>query len=215
MQLIGANMSNGNESGFTTIDLLVAAALSLVALAAFASFNRVQLFTLRNAAEQSEVQVTARNIVDLFSREVRRAGANPTCAAGISAISDAKQHLLEVQSDLDGDGTLTGPDEQVTYRYDFSNNELDRVANGNTDALIDGVTLAGSRIRYFDQAGTELAAGDTGLASAQRANVRRVRIELVVSAASANPYDPEPRRVTVANDVNLRNRYFANTVSCP
>lgn len=205
----------GSESGFTTIDVLVAAGLSLIALGAIAAFNRVQLFALRNEAAQSDVQVAARNVVDVFSREVRGAGANPTCSAGVSAIADAKQHLLQIQSDFDGDGTANGPGEQVTYRYKFLSNTFERVANGSADALLDGVTLAGSRIRYFDPAGAELTAGDTGLASGQRANVRRVRIELVVSAASANPYDTAPRRVLVANDVDLRNRYFANSVSCP
>jgi hypothetical protein len=175
----------------------------------------VQLFTLRNQTAQSDVQVTARNIVDLFSREVRQAGANPTCAAGLSAIADAKQNLLKIQSDLDGDGAVTSTNETITYQYKFSNNVLERVSNGSTDALIDGVSLAGSRIRYFDQAGVEVTAGSTGLSSAQRDNVRRIRIELTIEAPSADPYDDEPLRVAVANDVDLRNRYFANAVACP
>jgi len=207
--------SMDGQRGFTLVDLIVATGLGLVALTAILSFNRAQLFAVRNQARQNDLQMTARNIVDLFSREVRRAGGNPTCAPGISTIADAKQQLLRIQTDLNGDGAATGVDEDVTYQYKFSSRRFDRVANGNTDPLVEGVDLTGSRIRYFDGAGTEVTAGSTGLSSAQRSNVRRVRIELVMARPQFDPQNSVPIRLEVANDIDLRNRYFVNPTGCP
>jgi hypothetical protein len=45
--------------------------------------------------------------------------------------------------------------------------------------------------------------------------VRRIRVELDVSRRAADPENDMPLKVSVANDINLRNRYFANAVACP
>jgi hypothetical protein len=174
------------------------------------------LFAFQNQAVQSDVQGTARSVVDLMTREIRQAGTNPSCIPGFTAIADAKQYRLQIQADLDGNGTATGVNENVTYEYKFSQNKFVRTANGSTQDLIQNVSLSGSRIRYFDGAGVEITAGDTGLSGSQRDNVRRIRVELDISRKAADPENDMPLRVSVANDINLRNRYFASaTVACP
>ena len=203
------------QSGFTIAEVLVATSLSLVAVSAFASFGRSQLSAMRNQAAQNDIQMTARSIVDLFTREVRGAGANPSCGPGVTAIAEARAGLVHIQSDLDGDGTAAGPGEDIVYQYRFSPDGFERVQNGTVDVLVDGVALAGSRFRYFDGSGAEIVPGSTGLTSAQRDGVRRVRIELSVTETDADPADTGRLRVQVANDVDLRNRYFANAIACP
>ncbi len=193
----------------------MATSLSLVAVSAFASFGRLQLSAMRSQAAQNDIQMTTRSIVDLFTREVRSAGANPACSPGVTAVAEARARLVHIQSDLDGDGAVTGPGEDVIYQYRFSPDGFERVENGSADVLIDGVALEGSRIRYFDGNGTEIIPGSTGLDATQRDGVRRVRIELSVTTTSADPGDTGPLRVQVANDVDLRNRYFANAIACP
>lgn len=214
MQLEARRTIRGQQ-GFGVVDVLVATALLAVVLGAVTTFNRAQLFAFQNQAVQSDVQASARAIVDLMTREIRRAGSNPTCVPGLSAIADAKQSKLQIVADLDGDGTTTGVNENITYEYRFSQGKFVRTANGNTESLIDGVDISGSRIRYYDGAGTEVTAGETGLSGGQRDNVRRIRIELDVARKAADPENHMPLRVSVANDINLRNRYFVNTVACP
>lgn len=214
MQLT-ARQTIASQRGFSLVDALVASSLIGVLLAAASTFNRAQLFAFQNQAVQSNVQTTARGIVDLMTREIRRAGANPTCVPGLTAIADAKQYRLQIVSDLNGDGTTTGVNENITYEYKFSQNRFVRIANGYTHSLIRDVNLSGSRIRYFDGAGVEVTAGETGLSTSQRDNVRRIRVELEVSRQAADPENDMPLRVSVANDINLRNRYFVNAVSCP
>lgn len=202
------------QRGFTVIDMLVATGLLVLVLGAVSTFNRAQLFTFQNHAAQSDVQATARNVVDLMTREIRRAGTNPSCVPGLNAIVDAKQSKLQIQADLDGDGLTTGVNENVTYEYRFSQNKFVRTANGLTLDLMQNVNLTGSRIRYFNGAGVDITAGETGLSSAQRDNVRRIRIELDVARPAADPENHMPLTVSVANDINLRNRFFVEAVSC-
>jgi len=214
MQLAGRQVFRG-QRGFTLVDILVATGLVAVLLTAVTTFNRAQLFTFHNQAVQSDVQATARGIVDLMTREIRRAGANPTCVPGLNAITDAKQYRLRIQSDLDGDGAVTGVNEDITYEYKFSQNKFVRMANGITETLIDNVSLSGSRIRYFNGADAEITAGETGLSGSQRDNVRRIRVELDASREAADPENGMPLAASIANDINLRNRYFVNAVACP
>ena len=131
------------QSGFTIAEVLVATSLSLVAVSTFASFGRSQLSAMRNQAAQNDIQMTARSIVDLFTREVRSAGANPSCGPGVTAIAEARAGLVHIQSDLDGDGTAAGPGEDIVYQYRFSPDGFERVQNGTVDVLVDGVAARG------------------------------------------------------------------------
>ncbi len=145
------------EKGFTITEVLVATTLTAVALVAVSSFNRFQLLTLRNQANQIDLQTTARSVVDLFAREIRRAGANPTCVGGLSALTDAKTYSVRVVADLNRDGATNGANEDLTYRYNLGSNTVERVDQngGTTDVLVSGASLGNSRIRYFDGNGTE------------------------------------------------------------
>jgi hypothetical protein len=156
----------------------------------------------------------ARSVLELFAREVRRAGTNPTCVPGVEAIVDAKQHLLRIQADLDGDGTFSGANEDVTYEYKFSQDRLERVANGVSEALVVNADMAGSGIRYFDGSGTEITAGATGLSTAERGNVRRIRMELTLASDAVDPQNSMPLQSRLATDVDLRNRFFVSDVTC-
>jgi type II secretory pathway pseudopilin PulG len=200
-------------AGFTLPELLIALGLGMTLLASVSAFGSFQLSETEAQLRQNRLEMNVRNVIDLFVREVRLAGANPTCAPGISAIADAKQQSLQIVSDLDGDGTVTGPGETVTYQYKFLSGRFERVGDNGTDALLDGLVLTGSRLRYFDLAGNEVTAGSTGLSGGQRDSVRRIRLEVVASAPSA--IGGQAAHVALATDVEVRNRYFGNAIGCP
>jgi len=207
------------QGGFTPVEVLVASAVGLTALAAVLSLNRFQMLTLRNQTTQVDVQTTARNIVELFAREVRRAGANPGCnIPAFSGIADARVQRLRIQSDLNGDGKLTAPGEDVTYRYREYRDAVERIdvgAGGTTEVLLSGIDLRDSNVRYFDGNGTELLPGWGSLTTAQRSAVRRVRIELNVAARGLGISSTQPLVAQVTADVDLRNRFFLGTTACP
>lgn len=207
----------GSQRGLTVVELLVAAILGIIAIGTVNWFSRFQLFSLRNQAVQSDVQMVARSVSDVFARDVRRAGFNPQCSADITALDRAKPYELTLKSDLDGSGALGGLDETLTYRIASSNGNyrLERVANGRTDILLTSIDPDATVFRFFDSTGTEVTNGLTGLTNSEREQIRTVRLELAVAADPVDPNRALPMRVSLANDVDIRNRHFVNTVTCP
>jgi type II secretory pathway component PulJ len=204
-----------SAAGITIVEVLITTSLALLTLATFTSFNRFQLHSLRNQATQNRVQMTARNAVDLLHRDIRRAGRNPTCAPGIEAIAQARRRSIRILSDHDGNGAADGPEEDVTYRFTPSTDGLERVANGEAEVVFEAMGRAESVIRYFDVDGVQLDPGTTGLAAADRARVQRIRIDVALQTNADDPRSGPPLRADLTADVDLRNRFFVNGISCP
>ncbi len=213
MQLIARKHRWSSQHGLSLVEVLISTAIGLVVLATAGTFGRFQLFALRNQVSQLDLQTGSRSVVDLFAREVRQAGLDPTCAMAFSGVADAGATWLHIQSDLNGNGVIDGANEDVTYTY--STGTIQRTANGATDVLLSAQDLSASTFRYFDATGTELVPSAGALSPAQRANVQRVRIELVVNGAAVDPENSQPLKMSVSSDVDLRNRFFVSGTGCP
>jgi type II secretory pathway pseudopilin PulG len=205
------------HAGYTLTETLVAIVVALLAVAATLSFNRFQLFAMRNQVNQLDLQTNARNFLDLFAREVRRAGQDPSCAKTFGALAEAGHWRIRLQSDFDGDGALTGTNEDITYAYNYWYDRIERTANGTTSILINGVNVYDCSLRYFDAAGNELYPSGwfETLASAQRAQVRKVRLEVALTGPDVDPLNPSTLRARLSTDVDLRNRFFISSTACP
>ncbi|MGE0519551.1 MAG: PilW family protein [Candidatus Binatia bacterium] len=195
------------------IETVIGVMLGLVVTIGVFSFNSRHSFAMQDQLRQLDVQSAARSVVDLFAREVRRAGANPTCTGAFEAIATAKADEIQLRSDLDGSGAIDQPHEDVRYRWRVTDQILERTA-GQTDLLLSGQELTGSRFRYFDGAGTELMPG-AGLDAAQRASVRRVRIEVALRERPADPDMGGSLTASASTDIDLRNRFFVASTGCP
>lgn len=198
--------------GFTLAELLVAMLMGLGLAATVVWFNRLQFHAMEDQARQLTVQSATRAIAELFAREVRRAGLDPTCAGLFQPLVEADATQLHFQADLDGNGALDAASEDLRYRFD-ADSGVARLAGGVAETLLDEVDLLGSRLRYFDGAGGELVPAPS-LSAAQRAQVRRVRLELAVRTAAASPSRDQPLVARIATDVELRNRFFLGTAAC-
>jgi type II secretory pathway component PulJ len=203
-----------DSAGFSLPEIMITTAISLAACATFLSFSNFQLAALRNQADQLDMQTAGRSIVDLFAREVRRAGRNPTCAGTFAAIAEATSYRLRIQSDLNGSGTIDGHNEDITYGFNTYSRAITRLADGVTDELVSGIDPTGSRLRYFDAAGSELIPV-WALTQAQRNSVRRVRLELTVRSGATRYGRSAPLQTQVSTDVDLRNRFFVAKTGCP
>jgi type II secretory pathway pseudopilin PulG len=211
-----------SQAGYTLAEVLMAIALTVITLVAFASFNRFQLFAMQTQTRQVDQQTTARSILDLVGRDARRAGMNPGCdIANLSGLAEANWDRLRIQADLNDDGNVTGANEDVTYYISYSQwpwrfRRRDNNA-GTRDSLVDDTYLYyedWTRFRYFDASGNEIAPWSS-LSSAQRSSVRRVRFELTLRNDDADPLTSQPLVTTMAADIDLRNRYFLGNMACP
>jgi type II secretory pathway component PulJ len=202
------------DAGVTLPEVVVSVALALVGMATALSFNRAQFFALRDQARQIDIQTSTRGIVDFFAREVRRAGRDPVCTGAFTPLVLGTITQVRFQSDLNSNGTLESSSEDLTYRMTGSYTKFERVAGSTLEVLLTDVDLTGSRFRYFDGAGVELLPSPA-LTAAQRAAVRRVRLELVTRGGSAGSTRSTPLEARAATDVELRNRFFIAANTCP
>lgn len=198
--------------GVTLVEILVAMLLGASLAAAVSWFSRVQFLALEDQAAQLDIQTSARAIVDVFARDVRRAGMDPTCAKNVQTLVDASPTALRFQADLNGNGALDVASEDLLYRL-VAGNRIERGQGQAVESLLDGVDLTGSRLRYFDAAGTELVTA-SALTAAERALVRRVRLELAVRTPTHSGSGALDLVAQAATDVELRNRFFAGVAGC-
>jgi hypothetical protein len=196
----------------TLVEVLVALGLGVALAAAVGWFQRVQFLAMEDQAAQLDIQNTARAIVDVFAREVRRAGMDPRCTKAVEALVDASPSVVRFQADLNADGALDAASEDILYRI-AGGSRVERGQGRVLEPLLDGVDLTGSSLRYFDAAGTELV-GASGLTAAQRAQVRRVRLELAVRAPVRSGSRGPDLVARAATDVELRNRFFIGVGGC-
>jgi type II secretory pathway component PulJ len=208
----------------STAEVMVGATLSLVALGALYSVFSAQQKALAAQNIYNQAQSETRAVIDLMSRELRMAAYDPTGAALTTSTGPAcpgvKQGLDEAtptrirfRQDLDGDGTITGASESITY--EVVNDELRRTDGAATPvAMASGLPQGGFSFRYFTGGNppVELVPGGSpaALTAAQRDCVARVQVTL--TASFANPDPNNPRRLTsqVSSEVAIRNRSLAN-----
>ncbi|GIW45056.1 MAG: hypothetical protein KatS3mg077_2338 [Candidatus Binatia bacterium] len=203
-----------NQWGFSLADALVGTALGLTTMAAVLGLYRVQLYGLRGHTLQTDVQSTARSIVNLMVGEIRRAGADPKCAKTFEGVAEAKRDRLRLLSDLNGSGAIDLPGEDVTYSQS-SEGVLSRTTAGTTEYLSDAtVRVTNLQFRYFDGSGNELDPGSNGLNATQRGQIRRIVVRIGVQRSAIDPTSQQPLTATVSSGADLRNRFFVNQVGC-
>lgn len=208
------------EAGFLAIDALVAIALGLLVLAALTTLHVGQMYAMSDQAKQVDLQGSARDLADLFAREVRRAGfgTNPNCSGTASTgVLLGKSTEVRIRADLDGNGILTGSGEDVTWKLDAAAATVTRVDNGQalTEVLWSGVSIGTSALTYYDGSGASLDPGTTGLTAAQLVAVRRIRLNLALTGKTSQPNSSASVLARSSADVELRNRRFGTDSRCP
>ena len=106
-----------NERGFTIIELVVGLAISLILLGVAVKIFLVQQRSYSVQEQLSEMQQNIRSAMDMIVRETKMAGYNPAGAIFDGIEYDATKTQLRILADLDGDGTTTGTNEDITYKY--------------------------------------------------------------------------------------------------
>jgi len=220
------------DEGFTLVELLVSAGLSLFVLGVVYSVYRVQTRTVKSQESRLVATEDARAALDLMVREIRNAGYTPAGAACAGVVDAMAQRF---QFRLDPNNTnCTDANEDITYEYQSpgpqncqaGSGDILRTANG-TAAPISNCnvpTAAGnfSFIYYPQQTGAAApppycyaAAGDltvggvvcNGIVTANLANIQRVTISLTVRSASPDTeFGGGQLNATMASNADLRNR---------
>ena len=103
-----------SNAGFTLIELLVAMVIgALVATNIYSVYN-LQQKVYASQLQIVEMQQNLRAGTFMLTNELRMAGYDPTGDAN-AGIVNLGTNLVNFTMDLDGDGTVSGPDENITY----------------------------------------------------------------------------------------------------
>src|SRR3990167_2983918 len=105
-----------NKQGFTLIEIVIGLAISLILMGVAVSIFNVQRKSYSLQEQVTEMQQNVRATMDMMVREIRMAGYDPT-ESGFVGIGTNTTTLLQILADLDGNGTSTDTNEDITYRY--------------------------------------------------------------------------------------------------
>jgi len=182
------------RAGFTILEVLVAAASSLLILAAVGGFARAESRMVERESRRLRAREANRRVVAMIAREIRGAGFAPV-PGGFDGAADglavaARAHL-EIRSDLHGTTSADPPDgildPDSDERLGFSSNPSRGVVSESMGRQTLPLTLEstvprdGLVVRYFDACGRELVPAPGGeLSLEERATVRAVAVRLTV-----------------------------------
>jgi type II secretory pathway component PulJ len=175
----------GREAGHSLVELLIAAALLSLVMAATLSILQSGLAASGWGSGRVEAQQAARVALERMARELREAGYDPA-SAGIEAVVVAEPARIVFQRDLNGNGVIDPTHERVTYLLRPGESTLRRDAGGGAQPIAEGVRRFA--LTYFDARGAPTSAP---------AQIASIRIELETGR-------PVPQSI-MASQVMLRN----------
>ena len=103
-----------NTEGFTFIELLITMAISGIVMTSIYSVYTLQQKVYVSQLQIVEMQQNLRAGTLMLTNEIRMAGYDPTGNASAGLVSIGS-NTVTFTMDLDGDGTLGGSDENITY----------------------------------------------------------------------------------------------------
>lgn len=110
----------GTRSGFTIVEVIVAAAIMGIVVGAIYSLFISQQKSFVTQGQVVDAQQHVRVAMELLTRECRMAGYNPSRVAGVGMVT-ATATEVRFTMDITGDGNTNGLNEDITYQ----------LANGN------------------------------------------------------------------------------------
>ena len=158
--------SGHGQAGHSLVELLVAAAVMALVMAATLSMLQAGLAASGWGSARVEAQQAVRVALERLARELRDAGYDPT-AAGLGAVTVAEPSRVAFVRDLNGNGVIDPTHERVTWVLRAGETTLRRDAGGGAQPVAEGVRRF--ELAYLDE---------DGLPTSELARVASVRIEI-------------------------------------
>ena len=168
------------EQGFTLVELVIGLAISLILMGVAVSIFNVQRKSYSLQEQVTEMQQNVRATMDMMVREIRMAGYDPT-ASGFVGIGTNTTTLLQILADLDGNGTSTDTNEDITYRYyNASDATYPRQIKRNTGGGFQPFSenIDGCDFLYYD---------GNGIATTTASSIRQIRITVTGRTDKSDP----------------------------
>lgn len=166
--------SSRPDWGTTLVELLIAMAIVGVLLGGITTSFVTQRKAIAIQNQRGSLIQQAQAALDLLTRELRTAGTNPTGATFTPVTYSPTQ--LEIQADLNGNGTTTDDNEHLIYAYDATNKRITRDAGSGVQPLVENIQAF--TFMYLDSAGNS-----TTVSSA----IRQLQITITAQTSASDP----------------------------
>lgn len=217
---------NLNTKGFTMVELLVAMAVSLLAIGAIYSTFLSQFKSYQVQEEVAAMQQNIRSAMFHMQREIRMAGCDPTGLAG-AGITNASATSISFTEDVRGDSTGSDPDGALddaneTITYSLSGNNLVRDTGGGNQTVAENIDAL--NFVYLDGASppAPLALVSGSIPAGNLSQIRSVEITVVArtdksSRASPNNmvyYNQQNEQILDAQNDNYSRKRLTAFIKC-
>jgi type IV pilus assembly protein PilW len=168
-----------SERGATLVELFITLVLLGIILGAVCT----SFVSQRKAAAVHSQRVVliqqAQAAMDLLTRELRRAGTNPTGTAFPSGTYPVTYSAtqLEIRANLDNsNNNTTDPDEHLIYAYDTTTKRITRDAGNGAQPLVENIRAF--TFQYLD---------GTGNPTTDSSKIRQLQLCITAQTAAADP----------------------------
>lgn len=180
-----------DQGGWTLVETLIAMFLCLLTLGGIFTTLISSSRTFIAQEETVSANNRVRTVMEIMTQEIRLAGYK-TALATFDGIAEATGQRIRILADLDQDGNLSGPNEDVTYSYDPATQRLFR----GSDVLADNISSFSLTYTLKDGSTT----------STPGAGARIIKVKITVVAKTALDLNSRQfRYLTLASEVALRN----------
>lgn len=205
--------THNNESGFTLVELMVALAISGIVISSIYTVFTSQQNSYYAQDQTAKMQQNIRGGMNLLTREVMIAGYDLTSTAG-AGITVATNNILRFTLDLDDDGDVTGPGEDIRYDRYQNGDGIWCLGRSVQNAARDSVAENIEQLEFY----YTMEDGSQTLAPGNLDNIRNVQISILSRAATFDTkftntknYVSASGAIWPAND-NFRRRLLITTI---
>lgn len=212
-----------NNKGFTLVELLVALAVSSIAMTAIYSTYMTQQKSFSVQQDVATMQSNLRAAMYLLSSELRMAGYDPTGKAGAGITTATKytnsssQALIRFTADENGDGDVADVGEDITYEV-YTDSGIQRLVRVDVNDSTTKVPVA----EYIDRFHLYFL-DENNAQTTDTAEMRSIQVTLVAATskkdndykdtftyqdlqASSDPFTADGyRRLALSSQIRCRN----------
>jgi len=202
--LTSAACSSENASGFTLVEFLIAASITIsISLVLFGTLNGIER-TAASHADSREVGDNMRIGLQTITRCIRQAGNDPY-RTGFDAVSIIGPSEVRIRSDLTGseapgrpdrgdpDGDLNDSGENILIRYNSVKRRIE-IVSGKSAVLIIADKISDFNLEFFDIEGNPVTSGS---------DTRKIRVNIAGTGSSVESPGRKPYGIQLSRTVGI------------